>query len=88
MGLLIACDPAQQVKLVNDTEQEITVSFGDAEEGVLDPGESLTLLDLEYSGGQVFQARNTEGDVVFAAELTWEELRAMDWTLVIRESTP
>lgn len=82
----VACDPGHSVTYVNNTPHKLWIF--DAEDRLvteLEPFEESTGSELEHlwTGRRV--AKTADGQVVFRVELTWEELKAQDWRIVIEE---
>ena len=80
------CDPGHNVTYVNRTPYMLWLY--DAEDRVvtkLEPFETNTGGEFEHlwTGRRV--ARTGDGRVVFSVDLTWDELRAQDYRIVIEE---
>lgn len=85
---LAACDPGHSVTYVNNTPYRLRIY--DAKDRLvaeLEPFEMNTGTELEHlwTGRRV--AKTQDGRVVFQADLTWEELKAQDWRIVIEEQS-
>jgi hypothetical protein len=82
----VACDPGHSVTYVNNTPYRLRIY--DAKDRLvaeLEPFEMNTGSELEHlwTGRRV--AKTQDGRVVFQADLTWEELKAQDWRIVVTE---
>jgi hypothetical protein len=86
LPLGLACDPGHDVTYANKTPYMLCLY--DAEDRLvakLEPFETNTGGELEHlwTGRRV--ARTGDGRVVFSVDLTWDELKAQDYRIVIEE---
>ena len=81
----VACDPGHTVTFENRTSHTVTVFRGGARDFVLKPSEKAGYTILEFAGPMTFEARDESGKVIYSQTLTWEELKAQDWRIVITE---
>ena len=85
MVLLAACDRGEGVTYMNDTNVTVSVFSGRDLDVTLAPGEQGTFTVLAYEGMRTYSARDESGQVIFREEYTWEDLKRMDWEIVIRD---
>jgi len=99
--LLVACDPLAPLKVENRTNQILTVyaaytkyehvNAGDDREllGSVEPGK---VLEPEYFPGSaetyLFEAKNTDVNLVYSKEFTKKELKTAKWKVVIPPQSP
>jgi hypothetical protein len=85
LATTVACDPGHTVTFENRTSHTVTVFRGGARDFVLKPSEKAGYTILEFAGSMAFEARNESGKVIYSETLTWEELKAQDWRIVITQ---
>ncbi len=77
------CDPGAGITYENRTTETVELVDGNEFLGPIPPGESVRFTTFEFVGKRLLQARTLAGELVYSADLTWEEIREMDWTVVI-----
>ena len=53
----------------------------------LAPMEETTVEEIEF-GEATFEARDSDGRVIYSETFTWEELKEAGWRIVITDSSP
>jgi hypothetical protein len=83
-----AClDQGHAVTYVNETDQTVIIYYGDDlddREWVIGPGEVDEVGTLKHVWTDVLVFRDEDGNVLERRELTWGELKAQDYRVVIR----
>ena len=82
---IIACDPGHDVTFRNDTQGDVSVVSNGETWGSLAPGEQRAFGVLTYEGSRTYSAEDQSGRILFRAEYTWDDLKRMDWEIVITE---
>ena len=89
LPVLTACDPGFDVKVVNGTDQVLTIyralgSNPPVRQGSIKPGESLKILGLWIiSNSYTIIAKNEQGETVYSREFDYDELRDAKFEVVI-----
>jgi hypothetical protein len=84
----VACDPGHSVTWVNETGRTVSVFAGDDPEDLvttLSPHSSKELGELKHLWEDVVVVKDEDGSILSRKEITWEELKAQDWRIVITE---
>ena len=82
----LACDPGHTVTWENRTPYRLVVfDEDDVVVSHLEPFETLTVPQKKFLWEGKIAAKTPDGRVVFQVDLTWEELKAQDWRIVITE---
>ena len=89
----VACwgDVGYTVSVINNTNQSITVFFGEhpgsymTRLGNIEPSKEIRQETIYYDRYSI-EAKNTQGEVVYSKEFTFEEMEEMDWKVVIPPS--
>lgn len=82
---MMGCDPGAEVTYRNETPSTVSVFSNALLETTLAPGEEQTFSVITYEGSRTYSARDESGRVLFREEYTWEDLKRMDWEIVITE---
>lgn len=82
-----ACDPGHEITFKNNTSTTIAIFFEGRQQGSVNPGESKVLTHLEYGGVHTWEARDEQGHVVYHANLSWSDIRDLNWTITITGTT-
>lgn len=82
--LWTACDPGHGVTFENQTQATVNVFNGDDLDATLSPGTQRTLGFIEYMGLRTFVAKDESGTVVFQEQYSWDDLKRLNWRIVIR----
>jgi hypothetical protein len=83
---LTACDPGHTVTIVNKTPYTLTVFDDDAVMvREVAPFGTTTGPQKKFLWKGRITAKTKDGRVVFQVDLTWDELKAQDWRIVIEE---
>lgn len=85
--LSLACDPVQAVTYENETDRTVTVFRDDTLIVTLEPSEKKKFSTLEFVEPRTFEAKDQSGRVIYSETLTWDELKAQGWRIVIEEQT-
>ena len=89
LGTTVACDPGAGVSWVNETDETVVVYLRDefVEEfgSTVPPRSTKTEAVIKAVWKDVVVIRDEQGNVLFRQELTWDELKAQDWRIVITE---
>jgi hypothetical protein len=83
---LVACDPGHRVTYENRTNARITVFRDQIEVVALEPSQKREFSTLEFVGTRAFEARDENGRVIYSEALTWMDLKARDWKIIIAEA--
>lgn len=84
--LAVACDPGHVITFDNHTNRSAIVFEEQAESARLPANGTTELTVLTFNGTQTFSVRDEAGVVLYSAELTWDDLKNMNWTIVIEEA--
>jgi hypothetical protein len=82
----IACDPSHAVTYDNRTNNSVMIFINGAFDGSVDPMDEKTLEVIEFDEA-TFEARDSDGRVIYSETFTWEELKDAGWRIVITEPT-
>ena len=84
--LLSACEYRKSITIENQTDAPVTLFFEDDEDAAakltIPAGEEKKLTIVPESWHGVLIARNPGGEVVFAVEIPWDELRKLDRIII------
>ena len=83
----LACDPSHPVTYDNRTNKPVTVFLNDAFSASLEPMQKKTFDIIAFSEA-TFEARESDGHVIYSETFTWEELKEAGWRIVITENMP
>ncbi|HYM15231.1 MAG TPA: hypothetical protein VEZ14_06700 [Dehalococcoidia bacterium] len=83
----VACDPGHEITFKNNTSTAVTIYFEGRRQLTLSAGEAKVGTQLEYSGAHTWEARDEQGHVVYHANLSWSDIRALNWTITITGAT-
>jgi hypothetical protein len=81
--LLVGCDKGHHIRYENQTDQTVDVYIGNTREVTLASGEARSFTTVKLLKPATFQAKTSDGEVIFSRTLSWDDLRSMDWTIVI-----
>ncbi len=79
----LACDPGHTVTFENETSQNITIFRDGQRDFELKPFETAGFTFLEFSGYTLLEARNEDGQTIYAETVTCEELKEAGWEIII-----
>ena len=82
--LVVACDRRQEVTVVNETPGRVSVYRDGSLVTTLRAHERQSGHTDEFGGTHLIEARAANGIVLMSEELSWDDLRAREWTIVIR----
>lgn len=82
--LWTACDPGHGVTYENQTQQTVSVFNGNDLDATLAPGAHRTFTFIVYQGLRTFVAKDESGVVVFQEQYSWDDLKRVNWRIVIR----
>jgi hypothetical protein len=86
-ALTTGCDPGAGVIYVNQTDRNLRFYGDDAAEDFmveLQPHSSVDAAVLEHLWTGLVVVKDTKGRTLLRRELTWEELEAQDFRIVVR----
>ncbi len=83
----VACDPGHPVTYENRTDRAVKVFINGKFSASLEPMNKEKFELIEF-GRATFEARDSDGRVIYSETFTWEELKEADWRIVITEPTP
>jgi hypothetical protein len=81
LGLLIACAEHRDITYTNLTSSRMTLFLNGRAEGTIDTNESMTRRSKK--GSQHIEAYDAQGSSVFDETLTWDELKELNFEIVI-----
>jgi hypothetical protein len=86
--ITVACEGPAPIKIVNQTDQLLTIYITDQRVGEVSPGTEIKNQNrlISISGIKIYPiiAKNSKGDVVYSSSFTRDQLsRDMDWIIVI-----
>lgn len=84
LGALIACRAEREITYLNETDAPVQLYIDGRFVDWIDPGESIVRSGRERS--REIRAIAADGAVVFDRTFTWDELKALDFMVVIRDS--
>jgi hypothetical protein len=82
----LACDPSHAVTYDNRTSRSVTIFMNGEFNLSLGPMEKKTGDEIEFSEA-TFEARDSDGRVIYSETFTWEQLKEAGWRIVITEPT-
>lgn len=83
LGFFESCKTSRGINYQNETSSVLSVRSGDNQPFELAPGQSYGVATGEFDGKRRIQAHDMNGDLVFTRDVTWDELKEMDWTIHI-----
>ena len=81
--IVVACDPAYDLKIENQTDMVLTVYFQENRQGNVEPHQTFTVRAGGVASRFLIEAKNTKGEPVFSKEFGFNELNDADWKVVI-----
>ena len=80
----VACDPGHPVTYENQTDMAVEVFINGKFSASLEPmkKEKFELIEFDEV---TFEARDSDGRVIYSETFTWEELKQAGWRIVIEE---
>lgn len=82
-ALSVACDRGHALTYDNQSDTAVVLSKDGTQIVTLGPHESKVRDLLELHEAATFTAVTDGGQIIYAETLTWEKLRAQNWTIVI-----
>ena len=86
----LACEGAIPIRVVNQTDQTLTIIINKVKIGEVDPGMEIknqNPLVNTASGTYFIEAKNAQGDTIYSESFTFDQLsRDMRWKVVISPS--
>jgi hypothetical protein len=87
IGTSVACERAIPVRVVNQTDQVLTIFIRGHLIGDIKPGEEIKNKNRFVSAtfkDYLVEAKNTQGDTIYSRSFTFDQLsRDMDWIIII-----
>jgi len=84
--LLPACEPIAHIKIQNKTEQNLTIFINDINIGDVAPGGEIRNRKEWVTERYKIEAKNSQGQTLYKQEITYEDMKKMDWKVVIPSS--
>jgi len=90
--LTIGCEKNTVLNVENYSSETVEVLINGNKQGILDPGEHVTIntssIPVEPPSGDrsrkyLVEAKEPLGKVIYSQEFTWQELHNMKWKIVI-----
>jgi len=83
--LVGACfgDPAAPIRIENRTDQSLTIFINDIYVGDVAPGVEIKNKRVTFYGEFLIEARDAQGETIHSEKFTYEELKRIDWKVVI-----
>lgn len=83
-----ACEPSLAIKVVNKTDQNLRIYFGDAFQGEAAPGKDLVFIEPAIFPVFIIVAKDATGDVVYATNFTRSDVKGKKTYEVVIPSSP
>ena len=83
----LACDPSHPVTYDNRTNDSVMIFINGAFDASVDPMDEKTLEVIEFDEA-TFEARDSDGRVIYSETFTWDELKEAGWRIIITDSSP
>lgn len=88
LAFAAACDTEEELTWINETDLELGIFFGDSIDNrdlIIGPNSTEIRGAISDLWEDVVVVRDEDGNVLFREEITWDELKAQDFTFVIRQ---
>jgi hypothetical protein len=82
------CEDSHIVEYRNATSVVVTVSDGENSTFTIQPGASRKVGEQSFSGARTYTATEPDGRTVYDEQLTWADIEADGWKIVIAENPP
>ena len=83
LGLLTACEEERPISYRNESSKAIQLFIDDRYVDVIAPGDRITR--SSRAGSHHIKAVTEDGSVLLADSFTWDELRGLNFTVVIQD---
>jgi hypothetical protein len=81
--LLPACEPIAPIKVQNNTDQNLTIFINGINIGDVAPGGEIRNRKELIVDRYKIEAKNSQGQTLYKQERTYEDMKKMDWKVVI-----
>jgi hypothetical protein len=84
LSLSIGCEPFAPIRIQNKTRQLLSIFINDTQIGDVQPGAEVRNKILLLSAGKYnIEAKDIQGNVVYSKQFTYEEMKKINWKVVI-----
>ena len=82
-----ACEYIAPIKVQNNTEETLSIFIDGVRIGDVAPGEEIKNKTIWIEARWVIEAKNSHGQIIHKEEITYENMKKIDWKVIISPQT-
>ena len=82
-----ACERVAPIRVQNNTEETLSIFIDSVHIGDVAPGEDIKNKTIWITARFVIEARSSHGQTIYKEEITFENMKKIDWKVIISPQT-